>query len=314
MRPYLALLGCALLAGCEARQPPSAVRIPTASAPALPSAPTAATFAAASSTPSPTAADVVAPPSPGPTGTPLSGELLYTRYPGLLVDQEVPLIIYLPPGYQWTPGMFPAIYLIHGIGYDQSQWVDLELPALLDARINSGAWEPVLLVMPYAPENLFRRTDGGPASYEDEVLHGLMPYVQRNFRADPEQSALAGISRGGVWALEIGLRNPASFVGVAALSPALNVNRPREQFDPFQIAAEQTEFPSVIYLDAGAREPGIRDAVQQFSQLLDELGVSYELNLGSGGHTQNYWSTVAPQALTALIKGFQAPPPPESVP
>ncbi len=322
MRASLTVLGCALLAGCRIALPPTAIDLPQGAERSAPTtqttdrdlqAATQATQPDPTSPARPSATSTAAESTElGPTEAP--GELLFTRYPGLIDDDEVPLIVYLPPGYAWRPGPFPAVYLLHGIGYDENQWVDLGLPQLLDDQIGRGAWEPMLLVMPLAPERLFRRTDGGPGSYEDELVNGLKPYIERNFRGDPARSALAGISRGGVWALEIAFRNPAAFTGVAALSPALNVNRPRQTYDPFWIVTQESNYPSAIYLDAGLREPRIVEVVQHFSGLLDQLGVPHRLNLGDGGHNQDYWSEVAPAALTALVRGFQpaqlAPPVP----
>lgn len=245
---------------------------------------------------------------PAPTAerwpAPSGGELLYTRYPGRLIEQELPLVIYLPPGYHWASELLPAVYLLHGIGYDEQQWVELGVQRLVDRQLQSGDWEPLLLIMPLMPDPLLSSTDGGPDSYEAEFLRGLVPYVERNFRADPARSALAGISRGGVWALEIALRHPDSFRGVAALSPALHMNFPRPQYDPSVIATGAVSFPAVIYLDAGDGEPRTLAAVEDFSLLLRERGVQHVLHVGQGGHDPEYWSGVVPRALAALAAGL----------
>lgn len=310
MRSGPTLLICSLLAGCalsgrlgasdqRAWAPSSGATAPTAPA----NRPAESGSQPAADEATPTAPAVGSQVGPTPTGSP--GELVFTRYPGLLLDGELPLVVYLPPGYEWTAGRFPAIYLLHGIGYDEQQWVELVPPARVNGKIASGAWEPLLLIMPLIPDPLLSSTDGGPDSYEVEFLDRLVPYVERNFRADPRRSALAGISRGGVWALEVALRHPDSFTGVAALSPALHMNFPRPQYDPSAIVSQAVQFPAVIYLDAGDREPRTRTAVQEFSGLLNELGVEHTLHLGQGGHDQVYWSSVALGALEALVQGFR---------
>lgn len=213
-------------------------------------------------------------------------------------------MVYLPPGYHWGSELLPTIYLLHGIGYDEQQWVELGVQQIADQQLQSGDWEPLLLVMPLMPDPLLSSSDGGPDSYEAEFIDGLVPYVERNFRADPDRGALAGISRGGVWALEIALRYPNAFQGVAAMSPALHMNFPRPQYDPSVIASGAVSFPGVIYLNAGDGEPRTLAAVEDFSLLLRERGVQHVLHLGQGGHEQGYWASVAPRALAALVAGL----------
>ncbi len=306
MRLLGMLLACGLIVGCTTSNPGSTADqltfgSPTA-APASTSNPTedGAHDLAATTAEAVTTAALI----PTPAGPSTSGTLLSTRYPGLLSEGELPLTIYLPPGYDWTPGLLPAVYLLHGIDYDERQWVEIGVHRQLEARINAGDWEPLLLIMPRMPDPLLRSTDGGPDSYEVEFLNGLIPYVERNFRVDPRRRALAGISRGGVWALEIALRHPEDFRGVAALSPALHMNFPRPQYDPSVIVEQASRLPSVIYLDAGEGEPRTRTAVLEFSELLLELGVGHTLMLGEGGHDQESWTQVAPAALAALVAGF----------
>lgn len=302
MRSLYALLACALLVGC-AGAPTGAAN--STAAPSTPSpAPSPSDSAGSASTADPEAATIRLTNTSVPTSAWPAGTLLHSRYPGRLVEGEQPLVIYLPPGYDRTADPLPAVYLLHGIGYDEQQWVELGLHQQLEQHLSRGEWQPLILVMPLMPDPLFSSTDGGPDSYEAEFLNGLIPYVERNFRADPQRRALAGISRGGVWALEIALQHPDEFAGVAALSPALHMNFPRPRYDPSVIATEAIRFPPVIYLAAGDGEPRTLTAVLEFSALLVELGVEHTLQLGEGGHDQEYWRQAAPAALAALAAGL----------
>src|SRR3970040_1901824 len=167
------------------------------------------------------------------------------RYKGVAVAREVPPLIYLPACYETQGASYPAAYFLHGKPYTEEQWLDLGLADLVEAGGANGGVPPVILGIAPQPEPLFSNSDGGPGSYETEFLEGLVSAVDRNFRtqARPQARAVVGLSRGGVWALEIGLRNPDQIGAVAALSPALGVNYPREAYDPLRLAETGDPLP-----------------------------------------------------------------------
>ena len=61
-----------------------------------------------------------------------------------------------------------------------------------DALIASGQIKPLAIVMPRLPEPLFRSSDGGPWSYEAEMLEGLIPAIEGRI-----PGAVCGTSTGG---------------------------------------------------------------------------------------------------------------------
>ena len=119
-------------------------------------------------------------------------------------------MIYLPPCYGSGVNDYPALYLLHGYPFDEKQWIDLGTIEIVDGMIQAGMRSPFFVVMARQPEPLFRSTDGGPGSYEQEFLEGLVPAIEGDYEVHPGPTGrvVAGLSRGGVWALEIGLRNP----------------------------------------------------------------------------------------------------------
>jgi len=177
---------------------------------------------------------------------------------------------------------------------------------LADQKIGSDIWPPFLIVMPRLPEPLFTSSDGGPGSYEEEFLEGLMPHIDRVYRTldSRETRAIAGISRGGVWALEIAFRNPDLIDAVAALSPALHVNYARPPYDPFVIVDEGGQLPGRIFLSAGDQEPSFLVKIEELSEALEERGVTHSFVLGSGGHDAEAWKAVMEQALNFLVMGW----------
>ena len=251
-------------------------------------------------------------PRVSPTATPTprvcaarEGRVERTAYTSPLLNRAVPVRVALPPCYDEFEGPLPAVYLLHGLPFSESQWDLLGADEVAAARIAAGAWPPVVLVMPLQPEPLFTQTDGGPGSYEDEMLRGLLPFVEDHYRLDarPEARALVGISRGAVWSLSIGLRHPEVFSRVAGLSPALSLNRARPAYDPLALAAGAGPFPPHLYLAAG-EDDWARWGTERLSQALDAAGVEHAWVLSPGGHDSDYWASMLEAVLDDLTAGW----------
>lgn len=249
-------------------------------------------------------------PSPEPTATPAcveqTGRLIETSYPAVAVAGEVPLLVYLPPCYGATQDGYPAVYLLHGLPYDEKHWLELGVVEQLEAGISTGELQPMILLMPYQPEPLFTSTDGGPGSYEQEFLEGLLPFVDRQYRTDPQRRGLAGISRGGVWALEIAFRNPDSIQALAALSPAVAVNAARPAYDPFELAQSAPTLPARILLLAGDRD-WAAVGTQQLSELLNQRSIEHTLSLVPGDHSDPTWAEALETVLRFLSQALSPP-------
>ena len=178
-----------LLAGCAEQ-----AALPTA--PAIRSSLPAAT----ATQPAPSATPTPIPPTPAPTHcAEPGGQVIQGAYPAIAVPGEIPLAVYLPPCYADQERPLPVLYLLHGYPFDEGHWLALGVAQVADGLILSGLRRPFLMVMPRQPEPLFRSSDGGPGSYESELLDGLLPYVESTYPAatDHASRALAGISRGG---------------------------------------------------------------------------------------------------------------------
>jgi enterochelin esterase-like enzyme len=209
-------------------------------------------------------------------------------YTSALLDGEVPFRVYLPPCFAPALGPYPMIVALHGKPFSETHWDDLGLDETAEAGIVRGDWPPSLIVMPRVPEPLFSNTDGGPGSYEQELLEGLLPAIEVRYPIDNARMALAGISRGGVWALEIGLRHPEIFGSVAALSPALSLNRARLEYDPLRLDTWPGPLPTRVFLAAGESD-WARASTESLARLLQNAGVPPDLLLVPGGHESMVW-------------------------
>jgi enterochelin esterase-like enzyme len=237
-----------------------------------------------------------------------AGRVDEITYPSLLLEGTIPARVYVPPCHDQTAQSLPTLYLLHGYPYDETEWELLGVESLVDKAIRAGDWPPFLVVMPRVPDPLFRSSDGGHTSYEAELTEGLVSFIDLTYHTDPrpDRRAIAGISRGGVWSLEIALNNPDAFDGVAAISPALALNSARREYDPFFIVRRGETLPSKIYLLAGD-EDWARQATEDFALLLEGLGVNHKLVVYEGGHEDASWAPELEALIDYLVADWPRP-------
>jgi enterochelin esterase-like enzyme len=226
-------------------------------------------------------------------------------YQGVAVAAEVPTLIYLPPCYAAASVTYPVAYFLHGKPYTEEQWVQLGLADLIDESASHGSLTPMIAVLARQPEPLFSNSDGGQGSYETEFLEGLVKAVDLSFRTEvgPEGRAVVGLSRGGVWALEIGMRNPGQIGSVAALSPALAVNYAREPYDPLRLAAIGDPLPPRFLLAAGDSD-WARGGTEAIAAELSDRGIAPELVIVPGNHSDPTWKALLPSVMAFLDATF----------
>lgn len=244
--------------------------------------------------------------TPAPTSRPtcdqLEGSLEFTSYTGIVNDDEIPMIVYLPPCYGMFEHMYPVLFALHGYPLDETHWLDLGIIEVVEGGYASERWPHFLIVLPFIPQTLHIRTDGGDGSYEQEFIEGLRQNIIKNYqvRSGAEFTALAGVSRGAVWSLEIGLRNSEVIGIVASLSPALHVNNPRPGYDPFQLIRESTNLPERIFLSVGTEEGGFHDKTVEFVELLTSLDIQHTYVETGGRHANSTWTGIMDDVIAFI--------------
>lgn len=167
------------------------------------------------------------------------GMLDTVKYHSETVGTERTTLIYTPPGYS-TNKKYPVLYLLHGIGGDEYEWLNGGHPEIiLDNLYSQNIIEPMIVVMPNgramkddrATGNIFDREKVEAfATFEKDLLNDLIPFVEKNFPAikDREHRAIAGLSMGGGQSLNFGLGNLDVFAWVGGFSSAPNTKTPEE--------------------------------------------------------------------------------------
>lgn len=132
------------------------------------------------------------------------------------------LCVYLPPGYATSGLRYPVLYLLHGGGDDQSDWVTLgRVQEIADRAFTEDRRNAVIVVMPDGTPDA-GWFDAYDARYLNEryVLRYVVPYMDRHFRtiADRRGRVIDGLSNGGHGALHLAAKAPDMFVAAGSMS------------------------------------------------------------------------------------------------
>jgi len=283
-------------------------------------APTARTFAAATPAPASNPPPADRPPrAPGGFGGPIQlqpddkpafddppagidtkrdgiphGRLEMVEYESKTVGTTRKMQVYTPPGYS-KDQKYPVLYLLHGIGGDETEWQRFAHPdALLDNLIADAKAVPMIVVMPNGRAQKNDRAEGnvfagGPAfaAFERDLLDDVIPAIESRYsvQADREHRALAGLSMGGGQSLNFGLAHLDTFAWVGGFSSAPNT-KPPEQLVPDPAAA--TRSLKLLWLSCGNKDGLIRIS-QGVHAYLKEKGVPHVWHVDGNGHDAKHW-------------------------
>jgi enterochelin esterase-like enzyme len=239
-------------------------------------------------------------PTPIPSVCPyLHGRTEIATMESSALGEQVRYLVHLPPCYEaYATKAFPTLYLFHGWPLDEWHWDDLGIDEWSDDWVSRGIIGPYIVILPgVSQDGLYVYSSGGDHSFEGFVTNELVPAIDAAYRTLPTASgrAVGGISRGAVWALEIALRHQDLFGSVGAHSPALALNRPLPQYNPYLLVQEGVSGLR-IYLDAGDGDWSRAAAIQLRNDLQElEADVTYEVH--TGGHVDALWRGAMPDYI-----------------
>lgn len=190
------------------------------------------------------------------------GKIDTIRYHSKTVGNIRKAVTYTPPGYS-KHIKYPVLYLLHGIGGDEKEWLNGGKPqVILDNLYAAGKLEPMIVVMPNGRAMKDDRPVGNIMSkdkveafsvFEKDLLNDLIPAVEKkyNVNKDREHRAIAGLSMGGGQSLNFGLGNLDKFAWVAGFSSAPNTKTPIQLVpDP----KKTREMLKLLFISCGASD------------------------------------------------------------
>jgi enterochelin esterase-like enzyme len=208
--------------------------------------------------------------------------------------------IYTPPCYPSNSDQeYPVLYLLHGATETDQQWDDLGVDELADSLITQGKIRPLIIVMPR--ELTWISLPNNP--FGENLIKEVVPWVDQEYRtlAGREYRAIGGLSRGGNWAVRLGMLNWGTFGSIGAHSTPLFYGD-LKRISGWIKAIPEAKLPR-IYQDIGLGDNNLGDA-EEFDQQLTALEIPHEWHLNPGLHNDTYWKTHLEEYLLWYSAGW----------
>lgn len=187
-----------------------------------------------------------------------------------------------------------VLYLIHGIGCNGSQWVSMQLNAILSNLIVKDNVAPFVAVCPsvippadkrtdvtLSPENIQAFTD-----FDAEFTTDLQPYIQSHYSVstDRKETALCGLSMGGMEALSLGFSHLDLFdyIGSFSAAPTLDTSLLTTKGSAY--------IPSLVMLSSGTADNTVGDTPKKYHEVLTQNQVDHIwFQYPRGNHSTEVW-------------------------
>ncbi len=289
---------------------------PTLTATATPTVPPTAT-ATRTLTPLPSPTPRCASNAPVNLATARSGRI-DTKFHSNSIGRDLPILIYLPPGYYDSQRCYPALYMLHGYGGPYTEWEKWGLFAEADPMIRKGQIQPMIIVLPEGERSWWfnhwpvftENNDAKP--WGDYVWKEVVGYVDANYRTltKRESRAVGGLSIGGQSGLMLAMTHPEVFMIAGAHSPSFReadgsieffgTQDYFNQYDPIWLVKNKTENAKkiIIWMDVGQDDDVWGEAIAQYKKLLESLQVPFTWRTWPGRHEGTYWTPHVPDYLT----------------
>jgi len=200
-----------------------------------------------------------------------------------ILDEERPIIISTPVGYETSDATYPVLYLLDGLGNIK------HVVATAESLAESGTVPPMIIV---GIQSLDRARDlppsaageaaygsagddgipqsGGAPVFLDFVANELMPYVESNYRTHPYR-ILEGHSFGGLFGTYALMNRPGLFDAFIIQSPALWWNQEEMTQQAKTFFAGHEPLDKSIYLGIGGGDGwGMKQELKRYVQVIDE--------------------------------------------
>lgn len=259
-----------------------------------------------------------------------------------ILGQEIKYSVILPEDYYSSKKAYPVVYLLHGLGDNESSWLEYgRVSQYVDAAVKRKEIIPMIYVMPQGFTNYYVNDYAGKFPYQDMFIKELVPYIDGHYRtvADKEHRATLGYSMGGFGALILPLKNPEVFTISVPLSISVRTDEQYKteeasgwdgqwgrlfgavgetgdarltdyykQHSPFHIF-KQSDLSALkdlkLYISNGDDEETLARSNEELHVLLRERSFAHQFRVRNGGHEFSYWRNALPDGLNFISDAMQ---------
>jgi predicted alpha/beta superfamily hydrolase len=194
--------------------------------------------------------------------------------------RDYDIYVLLPTGYELNQDKYPVLYVLDG------QWdfklldsiyggllYDEFVPEMIIVGITysgENADYGALRAMDYTPvHEMFVPGSGDAPKFLSFLKEQLMPFVEKEYRADSSRRVLMGSSYGGTFTLYALFSDPSLFNGYVAASPVVEFGDRFAFKQEAEYASNHKELPVRLFISVGELEE-LRYPVEEFTKVLHE--------------------------------------------
>ena len=234
------------------------------------------------------------------------GEMVGITYDSQTTGTRRRANVILPPDYDENK-KYPVLYLLHGIGGDENEWLGAKPLNVLSNLLAAGEARPMILVIPNVrarandevnPKDIYTLQHYKAFdNFINDLRDDLMPYIEANYPVlkGRENTAVAGLSMGGRETLFIGCSMPETFGYMGAFTPAPGL-LPYSNFGVSEgglFTKETFTLPkgsdTYIMINAGASDEIVSIWPRTYHETLTENGIENTFYVTDGGHDFVVW-------------------------
>jgi S-formylglutathione hydrolase FrmB len=258
-----------------------------------------------------------------------------------ILGKEVEYSLYLPPDYDKTNRRYPVLYLLHGLGDDETGWTQFgEVKAIADQQLQKNQMTEMIIAMPDGGVSFYINSADGKVKYEDFFINEFIPHVDATYRTRTEKRyrGIAGLSMGGHGTLIMALKHPELFSAAAPLSSGIFtkeeiINMPDESWNNVfgslygknkgaERITDHYNKNSVLsivetgnaeelkkvryYIDCGDKDFLIKGNMALHAIMVDKK-IPHEFRVREGVHNWEYWRTALPEVFKFVSTSFHQP-------
>lgn len=204
--------------------------------------------------------------------------------------------VYTPPGYEKMKAALPVLYLQHGGGDNDASWATAgRANFIMDNLYAQNKAKPMVVVMPMGhPGSGFYMNPGiDEDPYYKQLFTEIMPLVNTKYRvlSDRNHTAFAGLSMGGLQALNVALFSPEKFGYVLPLSTGYFPDQQKmlEEKYAAQLRNPEINRLKLFWIAMGGESDIAYKNGLAVNTILDKYGIKYKTNTYDAGHTFITW-------------------------
>ncbi|UZR96831.1 esterase [Chondrinema litorale] len=224
------------------------------------------------------------------------GKLEELWFHSSVTDKMTRFHVYTPPGYEKVTKELPVLILQHGGGDNDASWATIgRANFIMDNLYAKKAAEPMVIVMPmgHPGEDFYAGLGVKEDPYYTQLFDEIIPLVHDKYQVkkDRYSTAFAGLSMGGLQALNVALFTPEKFGYVLPLSTGFFEQQRKDLVNNYEEVLKNPEINKfkLFWIAMGGKSDIAYENGEAVKKIFDKYEIKYQTNTYDAGHTFITW-------------------------